>query len=70
MVLQWIAIVSVVAFIFWYTTKGIPVGAPPGPRRIPFFGNLHQLGSDPVIGLTKIAKDYPEVPFQLQKTDI
>ncbi|XP_010421362.1 PREDICTED: cytochrome P450 71B14 [Camelina sativa] len=54
----------IVAFVFFASlltgknTKKVKKDLPPGPRRFPIIGNLHQLGSNPQRSMFKLSEKY------------
>ncbi|XP_021956777.1 cytochrome P450 2J3 [Folsomia candida] len=54
-----VVIAAITYFYFWCTRK--PPNFPPGPRRLPLLGNLHQLGSEPHKAFMKMQKEYGDM---------
>ncbi|KAI3870349.1 hypothetical protein MKW92_000983, partial [Papaver armeniacum] len=57
--------VTTLLVLFWRRQRnGIRPRLPPGPRRLPLIGNLHQLGNDlPHISIQKLSNEYGPLMF-------
>lgn len=58
-------------FIFFITYKFFKIYKkksllPPGPLSLPFIGNIHQIGSAPIVAHSKFAKRYGEIHYVSQ----
>nr|XP_020634613.1 cytochrome P450 2F2-like isoform X1 [Pogona vitticeps] len=59
-VFSWLLVLSIILYYFW--KRGRPKELPPGPRPLPFFGNVFQLGfRNPLTYLQKLTKEYGPV---------
>ncbi|KAI3916688.1 hypothetical protein MKW92_006876 [Papaver armeniacum] len=59
MILLLVFLITLLVFLFKQQRRNAKWSMPPGPRRIPIIGNLHQLGSDLLhISLEKLSKQY------------
>nr|XP_020634612.1 cytochrome P450 2J6-like [Pogona vitticeps] len=59
-VFSWLLVLSIILYYFW--KRGRPKELPPGPRPLPFFGNVFQLGfRNPLTYLQKLTKQYGPV---------
>ncbi|KAI3855081.1 hypothetical protein MKX03_018475, partial [Papaver bracteatum] len=64
MILLLVCVTTLFLLLWRRQRNGIRPRLPPGPRRIPLIGNLHQLGNDlPHISLQKLSNEYGSLMF-------
>uniref|UniRef100_A0A6J0UMX2 Cytochrome P450 2J6-like isoform X3 n=1 Tax=Pogona vitticeps TaxID=103695 RepID=A0A6J0UMX2_9SAUR len=67
-IFSWLLVLSIILYYFW--KRGRPKDFPPGPRPLPFFGNVFQMGfRNPLKYLQKMGKQYgPVMTFHAGQT--